>query len=365
MLKPSLKPGHARMPRPDGAVLMGARVPGFITEVSDESGLVWMLTGLLDGTRSVDEIAAVMADDHGVTRQDVTEALNVFADNGWLYDAAAPVPEGLPDSDIQRHRRTIDFFSTLEERPRANPFELLTVLRGAGVVVLGAGGVGCAAAAGLVASGVGRIHCVDHDLVELSNLNRQLLYAQGDIGRPKVDVAAERLRALDDVVTVSTSRQLLGGVEDIRAAIEGFDVVLCCADTPTEIYLWTNEACFDARVPMLVAGYTGPKISVGTYIPGATACFACQAAGTVDYKKSQGFPVDEAKPENYNPVIAASAQIAGHTMALEALNLLLDLPVQTAGRELHWHLTDFEHVLFREAVARPECPVACGALLKG
>lgn len=296
MLKPKLKPGHALMQRPNGTILMGARVSGFITEVTDESGLVWPLCALLDGTRDLETVLTSMQADYGVSRDDVRDVLTSFYESGWLYDAAAPAPHGLAETDADRHGRTVSFFSTIEERARPNPLELIAILRRARVTVLGLGGVGCAVSASLAATGVGRIHCVDHDRVEISNLNRQLLFSHDDLGRPKTDVVTQRLRALDPNLEVTSAEMKIAGPSDAREAIAGSDVVLCCADTPADVYLWVNEACFGLGIPVVIAGYTGPKVSVGTYIPGSTACFACQAAATMEDKRSRGFPLDEPDP---------------------------------------------------------------------
>ena len=75
--------------------------------------------------------------------------------------------------------------------PRASSWDAQARLARSRVTVVGLGGSGAGAAAALAASGVGRLHCVDPDAVELSNLNRQVLYSEDDIGRPKVDAAVD------------------------------------------------------------------------------------------------------------------------------------------------------------------------------
>src|SRR6185437_7359027 len=95
--------------------------------------------------------------------------------------------------------------------PRASPWSAQLRLRRARVLVLGVGGTGGAAAQILVASGVGAVHTVDPDVVELSNLNRQLLYRETDIGRPKTDAALAALRALNSDVTVTGERYEVRG----------------------------------------------------------------------------------------------------------------------------------------------------------
>jgi len=203
MLMPAIKPGQAPILRADGTVLVGARVYGRITELADESGLVWPLCGLLDGTNSVDSLVKIMADDHGATADQVHQILELFRESGWLVDRADPVPAGLTDHAIERHSRTLDFLTTIDTSPRTNPYALLSLLTRSTAVVLGVGGVGSAVAAGLVATGIGHVRCVDFDQVESSNLNRQLLFGERDLGRPKAEAAAEKLRELDSATQVT------------------------------------------------------------------------------------------------------------------------------------------------------------------
>ncbi len=363
MLMPALKPGQDPSLRPNGSVWVGARIYGHITELEDESGLVWPLCRLLNGTNSTDSLVQIMVADHGATADQVHEILDLFRHSGWLIDQAAPIPADLSTREVERHSRTLEFFTNIDTSPRTNPFELLSRLRGARAVVLGLGGVGSAVATGLVATGIGKLHCVDYDRVELSNLNRQILFTEQDLGRAKVEAGAERLQDLDSGTLITTADLRLDSAAGVAAAIASADVVFCCADDPAEFDGWVNEACFAARIPWLAASYAGARYSLATYIPGRTGCFACLKAAYLEASREGGVPTEIRLPQ-FHGVIAASAQIAGHSMALEGAYLLLGMPVQTAGRELHRHLTDYEHYYFLEAVPRPDCPVGCGALLE-
>lgn len=362
MFRPALKPGQEPALAPDGAITMGARVYGHLTELDDESGLVWPLCELLDGTRDVESIVRILIADHGATADQVHQILELFRNSGWLTDRAAPVPADLTELDLDRHSRTVQFLAAIDTSPRTNPYEMLSRLRSARVVILGAGGVGSAVAASLVASGIRQLYCVDYDCVELSNLNRQLLFDEDDVGKVKVEVLAERLRALDSSAAVTTADMKLGSVTDVATAIDGADVVFCCADSPAEFDTWVNQACYAAGIPWLAASYSGPRYSLATYVPGQTGCYGCLQAAFTERRLADGVPV-EIKLERFRGALAASAQIAGHAMALEGIYLLLGMPVQTAGRELHRHLTDYEFCFSHQAAPRPDCPVGCGSLL--
>ena len=95
--------------------------------------------------------------------------------------------------------------------PRESTWHAQLRLRRSKAIVIGLGGTGGAAAMALAMSGVGHVHCVEPDLVELSNLNRQILYTEKDIGLPKVDAAVERLRSSNSDIMVTGDRVEVDG----------------------------------------------------------------------------------------------------------------------------------------------------------
>lgn len=364
VFRPAFKADFRPVLRSDGSIWLGT-VYGLASEIRDESGLVWPLCGLLDGERTVDEIVERMVRDYGADPGEVVCAVELFLGFGWLVDRAAVPPVTLSARDVERHRSTVEFFSNIDTGSRRSPYELLEVLRSTSVTVLGVGGVGGAAASGLVGTGFGRVRLVDCDRVELSNLNRQLLFAGADIGKPKAQAAAERLRALDEGCEVSAIDRRLTCAADVAELIKGSDLVCCCADDPPQVRQWVGEACFELGIPWLTASHAGSKYTLAVFIPGRTGCFGCLVAANDRKLAEFGLPLQEAPPPQVNAVVAASAQIAGHSMALEAAYLRLGLPVQTAGRELHRHLTDYTFQYFVEATPQPDCALGCGARISG
>ena len=114
-------------------------------------------------------------------------------------------------------------------------------LREASVLVVGAGGLGAPALYYLTAAGVGRIGIVDDDVVELSNLQRQVLFTTADIGRDKAQVAAERLSALNPDVAVEAHRLRLVA-DTIADLVDAYDIVVTAVDNfPTRFLI--NDAC--------------------------------------------------------------------------------------------------------------------------
>jgi ThiF family protein len=217
MRRPRVKPEHAPHRLSGGRIRIGGVSYGIAAEISDPDG------------------------------------------SGYLEDAAAPDPAELSDRDKERYDRARGYYRWLDLTPRASTWEPQVKLAGARVTVVGVGGTGGVAALALAAAGVGRLHCVDPDHVELSNLSRQVLYTEDDIGVAKADAAVARLRRLNTDISVSAERLRIGSVEDVLPLARDCDVLLLSADKPPEVRVWTNRACLAAGRPWVdSAGNAGP-----------------------------------------------------------------------------------------------------------
>lgn len=146
-------------------------------------------------------------------------------------------------------------------------------LAAAHVAVIGVGGLGCPAALGLAAAEIGTLTLVDPDRVELSNLPRQLLHGDTDLGRPKVDSAAEKLRSKYPGTRIHTrpiSFDRSGGA----AILAGVDLAIDATDG-IEAKLAINDVAVDLGVPFCHAGVLGFGGQVMLVVPGATPCLRC------------------------------------------------------------------------------------------
>lgn len=214
-------------------------------------------------------------------------------------------------------------------------------------LIVGVGGLGAPAAQFLAAAGVGRLTLCDADSVDLTNLQRQILYAAADIGAPKVEAAQRRLAAVNDTVAIIALRER---VDDARLAklVAEADVVLDCSDNFATRHA-INRACVAARVP-LVSGaalrFDG-QIAVFDVRDPRSPCYHCLFG--------EGDDLEETRCATMG-VFAPLVGIVGSTQAAEALKLLARAGVSLAGRLL---LIDALPMQWRElAVPRdPECPV--------
>jgi molybdopterin-synthase adenylyltransferase len=361
---PRVKPEHAPYRLPGGRIRLGGLSYGIAAEVGDPTGSVWTLLRTMDGTRSPAEVVARVVERHPAEpAESVWAAVAAFVEAGYVEDAGGPVPEVLTGRDRERYDRSRRYFRWVDLVPRASTWEPQAALRRATVTVAGVGGTGGTAALALAASGVGRLRCVDSDTVELSNLNRQVLYTEADIGRPKVAAAVRRLRALNSDIEVSGERRRIGGVDDLAALAGGCDVLLLAADRPREIRDWANRACLATGTPWVTAGYTGPTVTVASYRPGDGACWECLRDADEERRRELGDVPLGARPDPpaANAVAAPAAGLSGYLAADAVLALITGVPPAAPGRMYGVNLVALDAPFTVAYPRRPGCP-ACGSV---
>ncbi|MEW6367958.1 MAG: HesA/MoeB/ThiF family protein [Acidobacteriota bacterium] len=212
------------------------------------------------------------------------------------------------------------------------------------VIVVGLGGIGGTAAMYLAAAGVGTLRLVEHDRVDVTNLNRQIPYDTSDVGRLKLECAAGRLAALNPHVAIEPVQDVVT-MENVRLLAAGCDVIVDGLDNqPGREIL--NGAALALSIPYVYGSVCGWRGSVSVFHPPRTPCMACLTAGA---------------PGNTPPVpaLGAVAGLVGTLQAVAALTFLNSGEIPLAGRLL---LLDaltmqFDSVLFQRS---PSCPV-CGS----
>lgn len=361
--RPRVKPEHRPYRTTDGRVRVGGLLYGIAAEVTDPTGAVWTLLAAMDGRHTVGEIVDRVRDRHPDAEPDaIRSAIARFHAAGHLEDAAAEPPGDLTPRECERYDRSRSFFRWVDLRPRASTWEPQLLLRAARVVLVGLGGTGGNAALALTGSGVGRLHCVDGDHVELSNLNRQVLYAEADVGRPKVDVALERLRALNSDVEITGDHAMVTDVDDLRRLAAECDVLLMCADRPDEIRVWANRACLELRRPWVDAGYQGAMITAGAFVPGQGACYECLWQSERERHAVFGATAEHLDaPAAGNAAVAPGAGLSGHLAAHNVLGLITGAPVIPSGHVRGINLVAPDHQFVLNTPARPDCPACQGA----
>jgi molybdopterin/thiamine biosynthesis adenylyltransferase len=319
------------------AVVHALRTPGSVAEVVERC----RATGAqVDGAAVGEVLAALEAAD--------------------LVEAAPPAAPPLAPEDRQRLDRQLLYLRQVA--PEGVHGEVVQArLRRSRVVVLGCGGLGSWAAWAIASLGVGTLVLVDFDVVETTNLNRQLLFAAADVGRLKCEVAAERLRAFDPALDVVPVSCRLGGVDDVVAQVEGADLVIACADAPPyDIARWIDAGCRAAGVPHISAGQLPPLARVGPFVvPGEAPCVGCLEralrATTPLYGELEKMRKADPRPA---ATLGPACGLIGSMLALDALGWLSGLHrPSTLARVLTVDIRTME-VSATPVAADPACPCA-------
>ncbi|HEX6582055.1 MAG TPA: ThiF family adenylyltransferase [Thermoleophilaceae bacterium] len=299
------------------------------------------------------------------SRPDLRAAITQLEEAGVVAQGFFdPAVSGLSAGEALRYDRQLHYFGD-QSSPGSSAGDMQLALRNATVVVLGAGGLGSWTMSGLACAGVGRIVTVDDDTIELSNLNRQVLYRMSDIGRRKVDVAAEALGGLNPEIEVVPLPRRIRSAADVRSVAAGADFVVCTADWPVhDISRWVNRACLELGVPHTSAGQFPPRVRIGpTFVPGRTACHECQERAI-----RREFPLyDElvAHRKRAAPVAAtlgAPSGLIGSLLAMEVIHWITGISEPaTLGRGLVFDLRDFSNH-WESIEPDPDCELACGRM---
>ena len=340
-------------------VLRGGTDAEFVIE--DPSPLDRALVELLHTPASTEELRAALARrGHDAAGGQVEAAVAELAGLG-LVGAHPEHYDGLDPEDRARYDRQLVYFDDLLDGSDA-AVEAQQRLLTASVTIIGCGALGSWTAAGLACAGIGRLVLIDDDTVELSNLNRQLLFRRADVGRRKVDAAAEALRAFNPGIEIETVHTRIAGPADVARVAAGSDLVVGTADHPPhEIARWLNEGCLAAGVPHVTAAQFAPVVRVGPmYRPGVTGCHACQETAArerypdydalVSYR--QGRPIEGA-------TLGPPSALTGGIIAMDAVHLITGAATPaTQGRALVVDMRDLS-VSGDDVPVRPDCP-ACG-----
>jgi len=242
----------------------------------------------------------------------------------------------LTDDELERYNRQLmidEFGQEGQEK-----------LKRARVFIAGAGGLSAPVSTYLVAAGIGMIRIVDHDKVEPSNLNRQVLHGEADIGRSKVDSATRKLKQLNQGVTIEAVEEIITET-NVSRLVTGFDLIVDAMDNLETRYL-LNKAALDQNIPFFHGAICGFEGRVMTIIPGETACLRCIYRGVT--------------ATGIFPVVGVTPAVIGCIQATEVIKYIVNIGKLLTNRLLVYDGLNME---FREFKVKkdPNCE-HCGLI---
>jgi molybdopterin/thiamine biosynthesis adenylyltransferase len=217
------------------------------------------------------------------------------------------------------------------------------------VLLIGAGGLGSPASLYLAAAGVGHLGIIDADIVDESNLQRQIAHSLNTLGTPKVDSAKRAIEALNPDVEVTTYRERLTSDNIDRILDDGWDIIVDGADNFPTRYL-VNDASVWRNIPVVHGSIYRFEGQVTVFKPGDGPCYRCLYPSP---------PPPELAPScSEGGVLGVLPGIVGTLQTNEALKLALEIGDPLIGRLLLFDAlaSDFTEVRIRK---NPDCPV-CG-----
>jgi molybdopterin/thiamine biosynthesis adenylyltransferase len=321
-VRPRVKPIYPVYRLDETTLRIGAQ-RGLTTQFRDPHGHLASLLQLADGSRELPELVAAVQAHHPIlTATDIEEGLARLDRQGLLDDAGA---DARAESCLQRYSGNVNHFRHFS-RLGDDPWAQQRVLQGSRVTLFGLGGGGSVILPLLVALGVGQIVAVDYDRVDESNLNRQFLYSESDVGELKTTVAERIVGQLNSTVDFSTVNRNILAADDVRELVAGADLAICAIDEPPFLaQRRVNAGCVAAGVTCLFAGSQVTRGRLYTVVPGVSGCFDClnihyTLTDPVFEKQFRGFHEIDFDP----PTIAFAPDVfrLGASLVAEAARIL-------------------------------------------
>ena len=272
-----------------------------------------------------------------------SDGMNTILNNGdevYILPAVAGGSAELSKKELDKFSRQV----MLEEIGYQGQLKL----KNSKICVVGVGGLGNPITTRLAAMGVGTLRIVDRDVIELSNLHRQTMFNEDDVGQVKVEVAAKKLQKLNPDCKIEA---LAISVNDYTAleVVEGCDVVVDALDSVNARYA-LNKACVKFGIPFVTGAAVGVSGQIFTILPGTSACYYCM------------FPAldEDSMPtcsiEGVHPSILS---IVGGIEVSEAVKVVLGKKPSLSDKILHVDIENLDFTFTRTFRAE-ECPV-CGS----
>ncbi|MFC5470972.1 HesA/MoeB/ThiF family protein [Cohnella suwonensis] len=342
---------------------IGELIPKRAVEIEDEDGSIAKLIRLMDGTRDTDQIWDEMKRDHSeLTMDDLIQMVSELDELGFLEDARAEGLTRLSLEERDRYKANLNYFSLYSTMTKSS-IHLQEQLKQAHITIIGVGTLGSGILFNLACLGVESVRIVDFDRVERSNLNRQILYDEQDIGRRKIDAAADNIRRFHSAMKIEAVDLEMTSAETAKHVIAGSSLVVLAADQPfVQLERWVNQACLELRVPWIGGGVNLVEGQFYSVIPGQTGCIECNHLIQNEADASRASFLTEYLASGFrmpSTAIAAHYMLLIGAVASEIARMLTGFaPLQSAGKVIAMDFHTYTSEVRMDFTAtHPRCPL--------
>lgn len=268
-MKPRIKPIYPLFRLNKTTFRIGAQL-GISAEFGDPEGQLWELATRLTGKSVEQVICEVKGLFPDLTDKDILDAIEMLDNEGFVEENSDNKSGVLP-----RYEANVNYFSRFIGANK-DRYEIQKKINEKTILLLGLGGGGSNILTLLSGLGPKKIIIVDYDKVEESNLGRQLLYREKDIGKLKTTVAANVIAEMNSHIEIEVHNKKILSPDDVLELIDGVDLVICAIDEPPFIaQRIVNQAIVKAEVPCVFGASQVSRGRVFTVIPKVTGCFDC------------------------------------------------------------------------------------------
>lgn len=312
----------------NGKVSIGSSLNKAI-EILDPTGVIFRIIELCDGKHRVDEIyKKVKLDFKDIEKQDIESFLESLYEKKYIIEDNENYNTFFLDKSKERHKRNINFLSNFSPDGHEK-YRYIEKIQNQTVLLLGLGGVGSVILYNLAALGVNKIIGVDFDKVDTTNLNRQILYKESDIGDDKVSAAERTIKAFNSSIEFKTINKRIESEKDLEQIISqnGCTFIICAADRPSVLINdWVNKVSIKKRVPWIYGGNSETVSFYRLIDPTKTSCFECSEHNFISNKQDEALEKIEFirtyQPTPENNCIAASSSVLGSLMIFDYIKFV-------------------------------------------
>lgn len=268
--------------------------------------------------------------------------------------------EKFNDSTLARFDRQILFFMDVMNLSHDEAVEIQRQIGKARIGILGAGGVGSYVIRTLSSMGFGQISILDYDIVEESNISRQIFYDYRDIGRKKIDVVVEKIKHISPNTNVIGFDVEILSISDVRKIADSCDLLICAIDSPKpSVYDVVSRIPFDYAIPAIYGGSVSNNISVGpTVINGKSRCLKCVRGINHDVDSYSNFEFVECiKSTHTTSLIDPINALAASIMSLEAVKVITNCFEPMFNNSFLLDLENFSKSQYEPLAADSACPI--------